>query len=399
MALDNKKITVSGWVVIGLAMFLGILVFLLIKACSPNKPNIIIIISDALRKDHLGCYGYKRNTSAHIDSFAKGATLFMNAFSQAPSTKPSIASLFTSKYPSQHNAINDEDALDEGRITLAEVLRGNGYESAGFIENSEMAREFQYCQGFNLWELDSTRHYSLISQPAEKFDNKIYTWLDKHHKKPFFLYVHYIDPHTPYNAPEPFNNYFKTDYDGEFPQEACANPGKYHTFFLNNKKALERLISLYDDEIRYVDSRFQKLISKLKQLNIFDKTIVIFTTDHGEGFLEHGWLQHSYSVCAELINVPLIIRYPKLFKKGKDEKYVQLIDIFPTITHILNINTDTLALEGKDILSEPEKQVKVFSEHLKREWGAVQECIIAGDWKLIHRIRSDTYRLFNIKKD
>lgn len=369
-----------------------------IKIKETKKPNIIIILSDALRKDHLGCYGYKRDTTPNIDLFAKDATLFKNAFAQSPSTKPSIASLFTSRYPSQHNTIYNEDALNSTYITLAEVLKENNYLTAGFIENPVISGVFNYNQGFDSWELDDRRHIEETDESMADFDRKIFTWLDVHYKQPFFLYIHYIDPHMPYNAPAQFKNFFDEnhdeskigDIDKRFEDEKLSH---------ESEKNLEYLILSYDNEVRYIDSRFRELIIKLKQLKILDDSIVIFLSDHGEGFLEHKRFQHSYSVYSELVNMPLIIRYPKLFKKRYEKKYVQQIDIFPTIMYILKIPSDSLSLEGNNILSRFNKNIKIVSEHLIEGWRTPQRCVMYNNWKLIQDIDLGTYSLFNIAED
>jgi len=371
---------------------ISIIFVIYFKINTPNRPNVIIVVSDALRKDHLGCYGYPRDTSPHIDAFAKTATLFKNAFAQAPHTKPSIASLFTSRYPSQHNTKYHEEFLSSTLVTLAEVLSERNYRTAGFVENIAVFKPGNYSQGFSDWAVRESwprirEHGKGNDNSTEEFDNKIFSWLEKNHDDPFFLYLHYIDPHFPYNAPKPFNGLFN---DSRQDSEEGTD--------------LAHRIASYDEEIRFMDFRFGKLVEKLEQLNILDKSIIIFTSDHGEGFLEHGRFGHGNSVYAELINIPLIIRYPKLFRKGYGERYVQHIDIFPTIVHALKIDTGSFLLEGKSILSKSDKDVKVFSEQLrkgKRRW-LPQRSIIFRGWKLIHNLPPDTHNthnLFNVRED
>lgn len=366
-----------------------------------KRPNIVIIVSDALRKDHLGCYGYRNDATPNIDRFAKDATLFKNAFAQSPSTKPSVASLFTSRYPSQHSTIYKQDALNLTQVTLAEVLSEHNYLTAAFIENPVISGLFNYNQGFRWYELNDGRDEAATDELTADFDRKIFFWLKTYYTQPFFLYIHYIDPHGPYNAPAPFANFF--DRHGKRYNDTKKDILEYlkNNDSRKKKRNLEHLISLYDDEVRYVDSRFKALIMRLENLNILDNSIVIFLSDHGEGFLEHGKLDHSYSLYSELINIPLIIRYPRLFKKHYEEKYVQQIDIFPTIMYILGIPSDALSLEGKNILSAPSEDIKIVSEQLRygEEWGRPQRCIISKGWKLIQDIHLGVYSLFNIKDD
>jgi arylsulfatase A-like enzyme len=390
---SKKSIRLIAFVFVLLVLILNTFIFIDTRINVENRPNIVILISDALRRDHLGCYGYERNTTPNIDQFSKDARLYKNGFAQAPSTKSSIASLFTSKYPSQHKMLYNVDSFDLSHITLAEVMRENKYMTGGFIENYNIIRKFKYDQGFKKYEL-----INKTKETYNDFDNKIFSWIKKNREKPFFLYVHYVDPHSPYDALKPFYNHFYNHKWGKkiraTTEEDVENNIQY---FKENENALKNIIASYDEEILYIDSRFNKFVSRLRQMNILDNTIFIFLSDHAEGFLEHDYLIHVYSVYSDQINIPFIIRYPKLFEKGEDEKYVQHIDIFPTLMHILNINSDHLQLEGNNILSESD-DVKIFCEHLKK-YGTPQQCIIYKDWKLIKNIETNIYSMYNIKED
>jgi len=394
MAIGNQKRRVIFFIILvcGLIILAG---FIYLKWYSFPKPNVLIIISDALRRDHLGCYGYSRDTSPDIDLFAKNAVLYKNAFAQAPSTKPSVASIFTSQYPSQHQAIYNNQALDTEYRTLAEVLKDNDYITAGFTENPQIARRFHYDQGFDTWELDDRRH-GITSEPMDDFDRKIFAWLDAHCQDTFFLYIHYIDPHIPYQPPEPFCGFFDDDYTGEI-------TGDYNDvqklIARRNRRDLEHVIALYDEEIRYINSRMKKLIKKLKQLKIWKDTIIIFTADHGEAFFDHGaFFTHSNSVYAEEINIPFILHYPRMFRRGTEERYIQHIDIFPTVLHMLKIDSAALSLEGNNFLSKPDRDIEVIAEHL-RERKRPQRGLISKGWKLIKRIDKDMISLYDIEQD
>jgi len=372
-----------------------------------SKPNIIIIVADALRKDHMGCYGYQRKTTPFIDKFAKESTLYTNAYAQAPSTKPSIASLFTSKFPSQHSVINNDQSLNKDYKTLAEALRDFGYVTAGFNENPMIEKRFQYNQGFDYWETNDKRH-RFTTNSMKEYDKKIHQWIKDHYNDSFFLYLHYIDPHSPYLAPKGFLNTFykkikKKKNTKLFPEDIKSN--KYdktpeYYFSKNIYNNLDKMIAQYDEEIRYINFRFKKLFKKIKKLGLLEDTVIIFLSDHGEGFLEHGYLYHSYSIYGELVNIPLIIRYPRLFKPGKDKKYVQHVDIYPTILDILNIDTDHLKLEGKSILSGKFLDRKILSEYLRKNKGkSPQRGMIIDKWKLIKNINKKNYELYNSKTD
>jgi len=397
------------------------------------RPNVIVIISDALRRDHLSCYGYHRNTSPNIDSFAEEATLYDNAFAQAPATKPSVASIFTSRYVVQHNMIDGRYILPDGFVTLAEFLKNNGYITAGFLENYILGLASNYQQGFDTWIIDERRNLPDNNDvTGDNFDAKIKAWVRANSDAPFFLYLHYIDPHHPYGAPGALYNSFNKDYRGKI--KGDENLLKIRKLFASDKKELDHLISLYDSEILYMDTRFGAFIKHLKKLGLYDKTLIIFTSDHGEAFLEHGMLEHGGSLNAEQIIIPFIMKLPDPSGRGRSGRYVQHIDIFPTIASILSLDTSRLHLEGNDIFREKSADnIKIVSEHLGLDSKLVkfqdknfskrpkptkdiiaqrlhadkddldisprQRSIIYRGWKLIHNIYQDRYALYNIKQD
>jgi len=433
LSAQLRKLFPVSCIIIFLILTLNGYVFLDQKMNVPTGPNIIIVVADALRRDHLGCYGYDRNTSPNIDLFAQDATLFKNFFAQSPSTKPSVASIFTSKHPDQHNVIYNEDVLPLLQTTLAEILQDNNFSTAAFIENKMIGRKLGFTQGFDLWHFFKEPRGGIDKHDSLKeFDRKIYSWLDRHHRKPFFLYIHYLDPHAIYKAPEPFYKQFVKNINGDMntnenvldilneffhdkPEELKIATDLYKgkltyfrsrfmtqmtSFFTKYPDTLKHIVALYDGEIKYIDSKFERLIKKIEKLNIKDETIIIFLSDHGEGFLEHGHFFHSYSVFAEVINVPLIIRYPRLFKKGIEEKHVQHIDILPTILSALNLDYDKIPLYGNNIAEKSNiKETKIIYSQLRKKKADRQRCIITENWKLIHDVKSDEYYLFNLRDD
>lgn len=369
----------------------------------PRSPNIVIVLSDALGARHVGCYGYARETTPNVDAFAKEARLFRHAFAQAPSTKPAVASLFTAVHPSRHAVVYNEDRLSLKQVTLAEVLRQHKYHTAGFIENPTIGREFQYDQGFETWVMDD-RRLEDTSEPMDEMDRRTLQWLDRRHKTPFFLYLHYMDPHGPYRAPAPFDRFFDKDYKGEIDGNTplLGTP----EWWKDRPRDLEHLVSLYDDEIRYVDWRFGNILRKLRELGQLDNTIVVFMSDHGEAFLEHGYFFHSMSVYHDQINIPLIVRYPRLFPAGVEERQAQQIDLFPTLLAAAGIEPpgdcagrNLLAAEWKtDVPGIP---AGIVSEHLRRRkgWGEPQRAYILGDWKLVQALDTWDEQLFHLPAD
>ena len=256
-------------------------------------------------------------------------------------------------------------------------------------------------QGFEKWYY--FKKYSEgenIHTAQRELDRQLCSWLDKHHENPFFLYVHYIDPHAEYDAPEPYSKYFSNGFRGKVDTH-CNDMRKNIGAITCNTRKRNHIISLYDEEIRYIDARFGELMEKLEQLKVRDKTLIIFISDHGEAFLEHGRVCHSNSVYAEEINVPLIIRYHELLKKGQVESYAQHIDIFPTVLHALNIDNKNLGLSGKNILDKNDNDNKIISAQLGngKHFGRKQRSVISRGWKLVHDYDSEEDYLFDIKAD
>jgi len=359
----------------------------------PARPNVIVVLIDTLRKDHLGCYGYDRATSPNIDRFAQDALRFERAFAQAPSTKPSVASLFTSRYPSQHNAIHNKDALNTEFVTLAEILKDAGYTTAAFLENHVIIPErYAFDQGFDVWNQS-------VDKPGE--NQAMLAWLEANVGERFFLYLHYLDPHTNYKAPAPYQNFFDPDYTG--PVKGSLKDGTTELIATtSDPRHLEHLIAMYDDEIRWVDAKFGGFVAKLKELGLYDDSVLILLSDHGEGFMEHENLHHSYSVHGELLNVPWIIRYPKAFGRGVSQEPVQHIDLFPTLAGLLGIDVAALPLEGRNLLAGQGAASGIVSEHLRRSSKPNRErqrSLVLGDWKLVENLDSETEELYRIEAD
>lgn len=330
--------------------------------------NVILISIDTLRADHLGCYGYRRNTSPNIDKFAEQSIVFEKVYSQSPFTAPSHMTMFTSLYPSVHGinnimAVNDEIAstqrLSDSIITLPQILKERGYITSAFTGGAEITGKLGFDKGFDIYEEEDLLEWLTSAKYNRTFgETEIFKWIEKNQNRKFFLFFHTYSVHGPYISPYP--NKFSLDYTGKIRWDEYLierkeierkeiipyiNSSKHHLNTLNkffslvnisNKRDIEHLIALYDSSIFYTDENLKILFDKLEELNLLDKTIVIFTSDHGEEFLEHRYFQH-WRLYNEHIHVPLIIRLPKKINKTIKEKS-RLIDLTPTILDILNIH-------------------------------------------------------------
>ncbi len=319
----------------------------------PDMPNVVLIVLDTLRADHLGAYGYPRDTSPNLDDLAGEGVLFKNAFSQAPWTSASIASLLTGLYPSVHGLdegarwgpgatsaggklpFRVQKALTSSQNTLAELLRRQGYTTAGFISNIYVNSIFGFSQGFDLYD-DEHKGYSKsvrsIKRRGEETNRRIFRWLDTKPQEPFFLFAHYNDPHWPYVPPAPFGEKFIKGYEGELTPEKTTGvvetQGRPITGL--SEEDLRYIIGLYDGEIQYTDHQVGRLVDKLDALAMDRGLLIIVTADHGEEFMDHGSASHGYTLYDEQIHVPLIMRWKGRLPRKVVDGQVRLVDVVPT---------------------------------------------------------------------
>ena len=305
---------------ISTAWALGVLGSCLIVACHGADPahvrsrpiNIVLIVIDTLRADHLGCYGYWRDTSPAIDAFAAGATRYSRALSAAPWTVPSHGALFTGKPPFQHGAhtfpvdrpSTNVNPLPLDQLTLAEALRERGYRTAAFVSNvAFLAKHWQLNQGFEEYVVE--RLY------ADELNRMIFSWLDRQaHTEPFFLFVNYIDTHQPYNTrPRPELVELPEEAEPHALRDELARrvmPAKDPV----PSDLIEKVIAQYDTSIGNVDEQIGALLERLHSAGLDDRTLIVITSDHGEYFGEHRLVGHSKDVYQPALVVPLIIRAP-----------------------------------------------------------------------------------------
>jgi arylsulfatase A-like enzyme len=302
-------------------------------ACSQPTPkhtlNVMIIVVDTLRADHLGCYGYHRPTSPNIDAFARGATLYRRSFATAPWTVPTHASLFTGKTPFEHgartfkNARRGEDnanPLHEDHFTLAEMFSAEKFETAAFVANAGyLAPRWQLNQGFATYEIDESY--------AKKLNQRTVSWLEEHTEGGFFLFLNYIDVHKPYNTrtPAPFLDTPAVVDKGQLATKLYEQvmPGEKPA----SAKLTQKVIDQYDTAIANVDSGIGELFEQMKALEIYDNTLIVLTSDHGEYFGEHLLAEHSKDIYMEATHVPLIIKYPGQSEGSASDLVISSVDI------------------------------------------------------------------------
>jgi arylsulfatase A-like enzyme len=354
---------------------------------SGPRPHVVIFLVDALRADHLGCYGHPVPTSPYLDRLARKGVLFEKCRSQAPWTKPSVASLFTSLYSSAHrvialprirgSAIDQDigryDLLPDQIITLAEILRENRYHTAAFTTNRWVDPVFGFHQGFDeFFALTKSmppradgKRVIVLNLPADYLHEKLREFLLKQgpaawerwlakigiYKKPFFLYLHYMDVHGPYHPPAPFSNMFDGIYAGWPDQPLSAEDIDNMDYLYQDVNSLNFYRSRYDAQIRFFDHELESLLKWINNNDLLSPAIMILTADHGEAFREHGEFDHGNTLYEEEIHVPLIIWGTPEFASGtRVAEAVQLIDVAPTILDALDFSCPD-QFEGTSLLS------------------------------------------------
>jgi arylsulfatase A-like enzyme len=410
-SIDRKKyikVTAAGLFII--LVGLNSVAFIQLKTGMPEGPNIIYIVTDSLRHDHLGYSGYERNTSPTIDELAKEGIVFKKAYSSAPWTKPSVASLFTSLYPNTHNAINKPGALPEEIPTMAEILKNAGYTTLFFSgKNNFIGEKFNFHQGFD--------YYSNSFRNAKKLIEKIVSSIKAKREKRFFTYIHFMDVHLPYNRNK-FNYRFTHRSEDKHFKPGAVRHSKIKHLMLEGKLSeddKEHIIGLYDGQIRYVDENIRGLISSLKEMNLFENTFLVITSDHGEEFWDHKNFEHGHSLYNELVQVPLILVGNKL-KHAVVDTPVRSIDLLPTILKLAGIDATSYNLEGIDILSIPTEETLTSETpifFMNTLYGPEKYGLLFGNRKLIFSTEEwtkeknkfegfpteDKYELFDISKD
>lgn len=313
--------------------------------------NVVLVVIDALRADRLGVYGYARETSPHMNQLAREGIVLENAFSASTWTLPSLASLFTCLYPSEHmtGLHSTYDRLDPSIPTLAEILKQDGYTTAAITNSAYLDLYFGFMRGF-----DDYQNLGGKSSPhASDITSQAIQWLDRHRQDIFFLFLHYLDVHSPYNPPRPYATESDTGAAGR-----PTLPASVHSPHTTSSVAeLEHLVALYDGEIKYVDAHIGQLLTHLTETGLRKNTLLIVTSDHGEsfhrGFIGHGGLstKDGPKLYDELIRVPMILAHPSIGGKKLTVPY-QHIDLVPTLLRILGLRAPTTC-SGVDVLTLP----------------------------------------------
>jgi len=375
-----------------------------------RQKNFLLITLDTLRADHLGCYGYKKNTSPAIDSLASYSVVFDNAIAQSAVTPVSHASILTGLYPHNHELRSLHGGvgykLAETRITLAEILKSSGYETGGFVGAFPVTKHYGLHQGFETWDEeflieDEARvltdngivNTGRAQRRGEETTIRAIDWLEEHSNKPFFAWIHYFDIHDPLILPP-------KEYLAKFPPAS--------------RSQVDVMRAYYDSEISFVDAQVGRILEALEHIQVLDNTIIAVISDHGEGLGDHNWWGHSI-LYQEQIRLVFILSMPWRKEGCRIKSMVRSIDLLPTIVELLDLDMPSHCLfDGEsqlELIDGAQGRTKfAFSESINDltayNGSPMQNqslyAVTDGRWKFIlHRegSRDVRYELFDLQVD
>jgi len=402
-------------------------------------PNVIILVLDTVRADHLSLHGYHRPTTPNLERLAPEFLVCRNAVSAAPWTVPSHASLFTGQYPLEHGARSflpqtmsrnywsNVYTLHPGNTTLAERLSDRGYRTAGLVSNPYLSPRSGLAQGFTQYQYLTNANYLLPlrsewlmkrlfghrwravfdkpQQSAWQVNRRIERWLDMNGHRPFLLFANYMDAHLPWHAPPPFCTAFPGRLPGfhfDIPFEAEIMDRRRSV----SEAELAHLHATYDGSIRYLDHHLGLLLESLRRRGLYEKSLIVIVSDHGEYFGEHQLLEHCKDVYEPAMAVPLLIRFPDGTPRGDLMPRAHLVDVMPTILATLGLEAEPGP--GVDLRRLDEERCLLGENYyarikdLRRSYGnrfrRVRQAVYQGHFKYIHSDDGDS-ELYDLETD
>lgn len=383
-------------------------------AGGPPAANVVIVVVDTLRADHLGHYGYGRETSTGIDRFSRQASLFTECYAPAPWTIPSTVSLLTGHFTSRHRITRFRDILAPSAVTLAEILRDSGWHTAGFSFNPLVAPHRGLDQGFTSFNEvpdGKSRYYPDI---AEMF-TEVREWLDRGSREPFFLFLQPMNVHGPYQVPEHRRSALLGRTPGpEFSfQDDVWNRVMWGQLEWRGKVTepyLRSFVDQYDTAVRYSLDELGGLFDHLRDRGIYEDSLIIVTSDHGEELYDHQGFGHSYTLHREVLRVPLYIKLPRQQKARTVSGRASLMDIFPTVTEVVGVDPG-LEIDGRSLIplirgrADPETAAaRSMLFHTEWQHRGIARAILSGRYKLIEIEKNyekleNVLRLYDIESD
>lgn len=392
-ALKVNPVRITALVLVLLLVILNMGVAIDGKINAPKGPNVIFIVCETLRPDHLSFYGYRRTTTSNVDAFANNAFVFKNAYTSAPSTMPAVWNIVTSKYQS---TIPAKDRY----VTMAEYFKSRNYKTGAFLSHHYFeGTKSNLHQGFDVYDGDCEKDvHDMSARKAESITGATIKWIEQNKSEPFFAWLVYFDPHDPYVPPDNFRGHYNENvkFSGDRRSEGVGYMGKKNQMV--SKAYREFLINAYDEEIRYFDHEVGELFKYLKSSGLYDNSIIVLTADHGEELGDNGkrW-DHCQLLSQEEIWVPLLIKLPGQTQKKEIESLAQNIDIYPTLVEYFDksdLPDYYKAFEGKSLIPLLNKDQLDDDRYAASFWHE-QLCIVKGNYK--YWMLGDKELLMNIK--
>jgi choline-sulfatase len=376
---------------------LFLLLAAVLQGCAPEgpPPNIVVITIDTLRADRVGAPGL----TPHIDALAAESAVFENAITPIGTTGPAHASLFTGLYPRAHGVRWNCDRLRKKFPTLAGMLSENGYETAAFVSWPHLIKEVKLGRGFEV--RSDNRDTPPHVRPGAAVNRKAAEWLDKARERPFFLWLHYYEVHTPYRLTDHARKQFE-GYDGPYAEGATTD--LFHAYgskelpaTAENRAAMN---ILYDGEVVEADLLVEEVLKKLESSGLRNDTVIVVTSDHGQLLGEHGTRGHGGRVWEEVLRIPLVVHDPRRDERPRIATRVSLLDLFPTVLEYarLPIPEDT---PGRSLVSairgEPLGETLYLAETRTSDQFPQLVAAMEGPRKVI--VASEGVRAFDLQSD
>jgi choline-sulfatase len=381
---NHRRRPRHAFIIAAILVLLGALAYVLVSRfgkgvvdlTAASSHNVLLITLDTTRADHLGCYGYEKAQTPRLDGLARDGVRFARAYAPAPLTLPAHASIMSGLYPVAHGVRNNGHELAPRIRTLAEILKAHGYSTSAFISSFSVDSRFGIGQGFDVYDDTFRAQQPLKSANAERRAEETFTrfsrWLAGIGSNRFFAWVHYYDPHLPYDPPSPYRE---------------GSPGRP-----------------YDGEIAYMDHYVGAVLDGLAERGILDKTLVVVAGDHGEGLGDKVETGHGVFLYEETLRIPLIFHDRAVFRRAQVvESAVRLVDVAPTILDMIGLQAETAGMQGQSLVprisGKAKKDLEAFIEtfYPRENFGWSELVGLVSDrWKFIQSPRSE---LFDLRTD
>ena len=349
-----------------------------------SSESVILITIDALRASNLSAYGYSRPTTPAMDALAREGILFERYYASSNWTRPSTASLMTGLLPSEHEVETDGALLNGSYRTLSELAQEQGYRTGAVVGNGNAGGAFGFSRGFD-WFQDTRNNWKGLPKASEVFalgEQFLEESKQSADGKPFFLWLFTVDQHDPYHAPGAYETMFVRNPKVKLVRSPHWEKRKY------SKAQIERMVDTYDGALRYTDDQIARLIARLKMLGLYDSTTIIVTSDHGEGFGEHGYFLHAHHLFEEFIHVPLIVKPAKGSKFDPGSRVAtpsDTRDLFQSISRLMGVKPGRLGNQGRCswVSGAPRCEDKIVVSEFGN-FGIPRRAVIEGHRKVMY---------------